>query len=120
LASITQEVFDNVSTKNLCVIGRDVTGRGELLQFRDATLLAIDEYGRATYRLSYLLRGMFGTEAYANNHAADEPFLLLDERVQRIPFNTELTGVALNYRAVSNGLDFNDTEYNTFTVLQNG
>ncbi|PFH13063.1 phage tail protein [Burkholderia sp. JKS000303] len=46
---------------------------GEILIFRNAVLTAANQY-----TLSGLLRGLYGTEAFVNAHAADERFVLLD------------------------------------------
>ncbi|MFO0272035.1 MAG: phage tail protein [Pseudomonadota bacterium] len=54
---------------------------GEIIQFREATLLT-----GTTYRLSGLLRGRRGTERFIATHAATEPFALLDPAVlARVP-----------------------------------
>lgn len=54
--------------RNLCMVGR------ELMQFEMATRI-----GAAQWRLSALRRGLRGTEWAMGAHAADEPFLLIEQ-----------------------------------------
>ena len=70
--------------------------RWELMQFRDATLIAPN-----TYRLETLLRGRLNTEAVS--HPPGSMFVLLDAAVQRQAAQSAWIGTDLTHRAVSNG-----------------
>lgn len=68
LSSCTDEQLDQGA--NVCAVGID--GRWEVLQFRDATLIAPN-----TYELSWFIRGRRGTEWAIETHEADDTFVLL-------------------------------------------
>ena len=91
LASISFDALLNGG--NLAVIGK------EIVQFRTATL--IDTH---TYRLGSLLRGRFGTEAFASNHLTGERFVVLDARgMLRVNEGAGAIGATRYYKAVSFG-----------------
>jgi hypothetical protein len=77
---------------NAAVVG------GEIVQFRDAVLIA-----PGTYRLSGFLRGRLGTDDRIDGHVANERFVLLSGTtgVQRIRDGLALRGASRNYKAVS-------------------
>lgn len=69
-------------------------GSWEILQFREATLVAPGEY-----RLSTLLRGLRGTNALsAAEIAAGARFVLLDDAVTPLPMHDDERGLARHYR----------------------
>jgi len=75
----------------------------ELLQFKTVTPL-----GGNRYRLSYLLRGRFGTEWAMNSHMIGERVVLLTEATTRRLTDSESDiGRGAFYKAVSAGQDFN-------------
>jgi len=82
----------------------------EILQFREATLLADGQY-----RLRGLLRGRLGTDWAMGNHAAGDRFVLLNGAPAYIEMPDNLFGLPREYKAVSVGdtlgntgsLDFN-------------
>jgi hypothetical protein len=77
---------------NAAVVG------GEIVQFRDAVLIA-----PGTYRLSDFLRGRLGTDNWIEGHVAGERFVLLTGAVglQRIRDGLALRGLSRSYKAVS-------------------
>jgi len=79
------------------LVGPD--GRAEVLQARDAALVAP---GR--YRLSKFLRGLFGTEgAMRAPHPAGSPILALDLRLTRATLAPDEIGAPLLWRFEANG-----------------
>lgn len=84
---------------------------GEVLQFRDADLIA-----PGTYELSYLVRGVKGTEFARPLHGADEQLVFLEfGPVARSSFGAADIGLARDYKAVSLLTDEADTMEQTFT-----
>lgn len=78
---------------NLCAIGDEVLG------FQRATLV----FG-STYRLTGLLRGLFGTEQHIGTHAAGDRFvLLLTDTTYRVPSGLAQVGVDLVLKGVTFG-----------------
>ena len=75
LNTITEAEF--LSYGNVALVG------DEIIAFRDATLTAPN-----TYDVSYLLRGLWGTEAEIDNHTATDRFLVLSDN---LPVRVELT-----------------------------
>jgi hypothetical protein len=69
-------------------------GEWEILQFRDASLVAPGEY-----QLSNLLRGLRGTDAISQGEiAAGARFVLLDDAVVSLPMTPEERGLPRHYR----------------------
>ena len=93
LSSAASDV-DVLNGANLCLLG------SEVLQFRDVTSL-----GSGVYRLSYLLRGRFGTEWAMTEHGTSEKFVLLTNStiLRQHGDAADLNRVVL-YKAVSSGL----------------
>ena len=77
---------------NLCLIGEEV------LQFKNAVLLATNKY-----EISHLLRGRLGTETSVASHSAGENFTLLDGRITREQVANSLLGLPRLYKPVSIG-----------------
>lgn len=89
---------------NLALVG------DELIIFREAEL--IDE---ATYRLTGLLRGRFGTEHEMYSHAAGDRFVLLNAaKTLRIDTPASDIGKVQLYKVVSFGLALEDAEVHAF------
>ncbi len=82
----------------------------EILQFTSATL--VEPY---KYVLSGLLRGRLGTEDAVSGHVAGERFVLLDNRLAKIPIPTGMIGLARQYKPVSFGRTLGQTDVENFT-----
>ena len=68
----------------------------EIIQFKD-----VEDLGNGKYKLTNLLRGRFGTEWAMAGHAAGETFIILDRaKMNRIKWDLQAMGKAINYRAV--------------------
>lgn len=93
-----------LSGRNLALIGN------ELVIFREAEL--IDE---ATYRLTGLLRGRFGTDHEMNDHDTGDLFVLLDP-VKTLRIDTPASDIdkVQLYKVVSFGLPLEDAETHAF------
>jgi len=88
------------------------TQRWELLQYRDAELIA-----PKTYRLTTLHRGQLNTEVAA--HPTGATFVLLDGAVQRHPTQSAWIGTDLAHRAVSIGQTPDGADEQTLTYAGN-
>lgn len=88
------------------------TGQGgEVVQFRDATLLA-----PGVYQLSGLLRGRIGTEANVGAHGTNEVFVLLrTSRLGRSDFGPGDWDAARLYKPVSSLQSIDDVSPQSFT-----
>ena len=104
LSSATASAFANGA--NLCAIKSGT--KWELLQFRDATLIA-----PKTYTLTNWYRGKFGTSAQIPTHAAGDTFVLLPCVNVDAP-KSELN-LPFQYRAVTFGTVIADSAVQTFT-----
>lgn len=94
---------------NAAAIGAD--GRWEIVQFRDAELLA----GKV-YRLTVLLRGRRGTEHIVGNSEADDRFVLLTgPGIQRVTLATSQIGREYLYKAVASGMTLDGADSLSFT-----
>lgn len=82
---------------NTAILGS--TGeRLEVFRFRDAALIATNKY-----RLTGLLRGLFGTEQYIAGHTATDRFALLSENAMRPAMSTSDIGSLRYLKAVTLG-----------------
>lgn len=63
---------------------------GEIISYQTATLTAADKYN-----LTYLVRGVYGTEASIVTHAAGASFARLDAGILKIPFDQTRIGTTL-------------------------
>ncbi len=88
------------------------TRRWELMQYRDAELIA-----PKTYRLTTLHRGQLNTEAAA--HPTNAVFVLLDAAIQRQAAQSAWIGTDLTHRAVSNGQTPDGADEQTLTYAGN-
>lgn len=94
-----------LSKQNIALLGN------ECLQFETITL---NENG--SYTLKNILRGLFGTEKYMNNHQIGDKFILLNNNIlQQI---TDINKLFFNnyYKVVSIGNDFLTTNAKAFTI----
>lgn len=84
---------------NLAVLGEEV------LQFRDAELLADGKY-----RLSGLLRGRLGTEYAISGHVAGERFVLLNGSIAEVVQSPDGIGLSRLYKPVTVGMTLGNTD----------
>lgn len=86
-------------------------GRFEILQYRDATLIAT-----RTYKLTGLLRGRKGTEQHMSTHAIGDQFVLLQSTtLKRYTGVSGDLNVARKYKAVGFGRTLDETAEAAFT-----
>ncbi|QXK92104.1 glycoside hydrolase TIM-barrel-like domain-containing protein [Neoehrlichia mikurensis] len=83
---------------NIALIGQ------EIIQFKNAQLI-----GDNKYKLTYLLRGRYGTEKYIYQHQSGDSFFLLSS-LTHLKINTSLINKLLSYKAVSYGQIINDAK----------
>lgn len=102
LASISEIALLNGG--NLALLG------DEIIQFRNATLIAAGKY-----ELSQLLRGRFGTESFISTHAVGDRFILLDDNISRFNMPHHLVGFSLKYKPVTIGATLGVTTAQDFT-----
>lgn len=80
---------------NLAAIGAD--GRWEIIAFQTATDLGSDQY-----KISNLLRGLYGTEGNTGNHTATDLLIMLDtDRLAYCGMPVDSIGVSRLFRAVT-------------------
>lgn len=91
---------------NLALLGN------EIIQFKD---ISLNEDG--TYTLKNLLRGLFGTEEYINNHFIGDRFILL-KKSELTEYKLDISKLQnkLKFKAVSFGNDLLTTDSNEFIV----
>lgn len=95
---------------------RNENGDWEIIQFQSAELIDAQ-----TYRLSCLLRGLFGTEsAMANTLESGAPFVLLDGAIARVPLQESERKLTLNWRYGPGNRDIGDDSYVTLPFLYQG
>jgi hypothetical protein len=95
-----------LSGANLAAV-QNASGDWEIIQFERATLVDV-----ATYELSGLLRGQFGTEgAMETSIAAGATFVALDAAVSRIPLGLSDLKLPLNWRYGAGNRDIGDASY---------
>ena len=110
LSSVVADAFNNGA--NLCAIRSGATW--ELLQFRDATLIATDSVGRKTYTLDGAFkRGRQGTAAAIPGHAIGDSFVLLP--VTNVNAPERDLNIPLKYKAVTFGKAIADAVAIDFT-----
>lgn len=96
----SSELFSITETElyahgNLAAIGAD--GRWEIIAFQTATDLGSDQY-----KISNLLRGLYGTEGNTGNHAASDLLVMLDtDRLAYCGMPSSSIGVSRLFRAVT-------------------
>ena len=84
-----QEFYGNANT---ALLGR------EIIQFKNAELI-----GNNVYKLTYLKRGLFGTEYHINNHTEKENFILIDDKIGRIELKENDAGISKTFKIISFG-----------------
>lgn len=95
---------------------RNADGDWEVLQFRNARLLATGQY-----ELTEFLRGQAGTErAMRAAVPAGAPFVLLDEALARIELSASEIGAPLNWRYGPASRDIGDATFVTRTLAFSG
>ena len=96
----SSELFSITETElyahgNLAAIGAD--GRWEIIAFQTATDLGSDQY-----KISNLLRGLYGTEGNTGNHTASDLLVMLDtDRLAYCGMPSSSIGVSRLFRAVT-------------------
>lgn len=122
-------IFDEISTLDVLLLNGELESvteaavlnganaalvGSEIIQFRNATLLAENKY-----RISGLLRGRLGTEWAISTHIASERFILLDAAITAEVMPTSLIGLERSYKGVSLGktLDSADSQNFTFNAV---
>lgn len=109
LSSVTDEDF--LSGKNLALVGN------EIIAFQNAELIAYK-----TYKISGLIRGMFGMEDEISKHNNSEKFIILNDttNIQRV--NSDLNNVNTNYyyKNVTFNDNLNETVNEIFKNSANG
>jgi hypothetical protein len=82
---------------------------GEICQARDVALVSGTD---ADYDLTYLKRGLFGTENETASHTSSDGFTVLDGAVSYLPLDASLVGKTLKIKAVTVNQGLADaTEY---------
>lgn len=130
LASGASAIFDRVNTVDVSLLGAATLSSAtelavlnganaamvgnEIIQFSTATLLSAGKY-----RLSNLLRGRLGTEAYISGHAAGERFVLLDTAILELPVATTNLGSSWTLRPVTHGATLSTGTDDVITIVGN-
>lgn len=70
----------------------------EIIQFQNAELV-----GNNIYKLTTLRRGLFGTEYFIDQHKNQENFILLDNKVGKIPLSEDDAGNIKQFKIISFG-----------------
>ena len=83
----------------------------EIIQFKDVIL---NDSG--TYSLNYLLRGLFGTEKYINNHKIGEKIVIINSNLLKHFMDFSQAYKNNEYKAVSIGNDFLTSEKINYNV----
>jgi len=104
LDSVSREAMNNGS--NWAIVG--IPGAWEVIKFQTATLVGVGIAGGNVYDLTILSRGRRGTEHLVAGHASGETFIMIDDRVQRIPMETDSIGKTYKYAAITYGSDIQD------------
>lgn len=92
---------------NRCLIGN------EMIAFCNAQLISEN-----TYRLTKLLRGRQGTEAFCATHQDNELFCLVDGLV-RLDFDDSLRGSIRQFKVVSIGADLSSVDAISVQIMSN-
>ncbi len=93
----SRKTLDVLAGANVCAVRK--AEEWEVIQFCNAELIA-----PMTYKLTKLLRGQLGTEYLVATPAeAGAEFLLLDQAVNKLPWNSDKAGISLSYRVIPAG-----------------
>lgn len=104
LESVTVDAMKN--GRNWAIVGNGTDW--EVIKFQTVTLVGTGVSGGNIYDLTVLSRGRRGTEHLVGTHGAGESFILIDDRVQRIPMDEDRIGQTYSYAAVTYGADIQD------------
>lgn len=85
---------------------------GEIFQARDCALVGGTE---ADYDLSYLYRGLYGTENETATHATGDGFTVLDGKVFHLSIDASHVGAEIGVKAVTVNQDVADATEHLFT-----
>jgi hypothetical protein len=107
-------VIDRVNTLDVALLGEgELSGVSEAAMLDGANVAlvgdeiiqfsGVEALGDHKYRLSTLLRGRLGTEAYTASHSIGERFVMLDGNITSIAINPNVTGQGWSLRAVTYG-----------------
>lgn len=86
----TADMFDFLDGENLALVG------SEIIQFKKAEL---QEDG--SFKLSQLLRGQYGTEAYISTHSNDESFIFLNKGLVKEQYTKSDIGTSYDYKFIT-------------------
>lgn len=105
--SITESQM--MSGQHYCAYG--APGRWEICQYSSA-----EQLNEVELKLSVFVRGLFGTEQYADQHLPGDLFVFLDDADAAI-INSAVSGIGLQryYRAVTYGLSVQDASSQLFS-----
>lgn len=95
---------------------KNTSGNWEVIQFLNAALVDV-----ATYEISGVLRGQFGTEAASQGpFGVGTPFVVLDAAVTRVPLTSSELNLPFNWKYGPGNRDIGDTSYVTASFAFNG
>ena len=95
LETVTElEIFNG---ENLAWVGSSDGSFGEWIQFRTVTAVGSPQ----VFRLTGLVRGLYGTEYAVDQHSAGEVFILFEATIDRSEDNVSEWNISNKYRAVS-------------------
>lgn len=89
---------------NLAVLG------DEIIQYSGVTII-----GTGQYRLNGIRRGIAGTPT--GDHSMGESFMILNGSVIRVNLSVDQIGVAVNYKAVTDGVPIDTVTYQTASLV---
>jgi hypothetical protein len=89
--AVDLKVSRPLPSSGLCMIGQ------EIVQYNTATLSG------STWVLTDLYRGRLGTEQFISTHAAEEPFILLDEKIISLDLDPSEYGKLYLFKFVTRG-----------------
>lgn len=112
LSSVTE--LECLNGRNRAVVGAEVIG------FKTATLASTQPAVGTRYDLTYLLRGLGGTEREMGVHQAGERFVVLSESTAMfLQYNTSAIGGTRTFAAVSPGGDPDDFDAQAVPIICN-
>lgn len=98
--------IDLYNGSNIALLGN------EIIQFKNIVL-----NNNGTYSLSYLLRGLFGTEKYINTHNIGDKLIIIDNNILKHSIDCNKIYGNNEYKAVSIGNDFLTTEKINYNII---
>ncbi len=109
LTSVSQA--DALAGNTLCYVG------GEFIAYQNVDLVSANGYDA-----TYLVRGLYGSDAWIGAHPAGTPFARLDQGIAKIPFDQSRIGSTLSLKFVSfnlwggGGLALSDVDPVTYVI----